>query len=325
MSDQEDAWQPTAEERLEFLRAELRSREDEYLELLVQERPARCCIGLDRDGRRWVRIECPPTSVSTDDRAAAVQFSLRKDGYKVTIAPTAVDPVAAHYFDEVLSLVTSGHSPGDAGKTALQAWRDLLARPAGAPLNDAALVGLCGELEVLRTILKVGGSFEMWTGWDNDHCDFRLQGLALEVKSTTSANYRRVRIHGLGQLDDPIDGSDLILVLRRFESSPHGRSVPDLVEELVKLGVSRSALLDRLDRVGYSEAHRRRYENIRFVSTEIALRQIDDQHPRLVPRMLQGVDLSSIDRIDYELNLNGCAVADIDEPLESLLARKVLG
>ena len=37
--------------------------------------------------------------------------------------------------------------------------------------------------------------------------------------------------------------------------------------------------------------------------------------------MLAGVDLSSIDKIDYELNLNGDADADLDTDLDTLIAR----
>jgi hypothetical protein len=37
--------------------------------------------------------------------------------------------------------------------------------------------------------------------------------------------------------------------------------------------------------------------------------------------MLEGVDLSCIDSIDYELNLNGTAEADMDMDLDALLGR----
>ncbi|MEP2372301.1 PD-(D/E)XK motif protein [Ilumatobacter sp.] len=221
----------------------------------------------------------------------------------------------------MVQLLGEGHDPGDVGRTALQNWRDLLARPAGSPLSDNALVGLFGELEVLETILRHGGQLDQWTGWDKDHCDFRLSKLVIEVKSTTSANYRRVQIHGLGQLADPEDGSALVLVLRRLEPSPDGRSVPDLIESIVRLGASRSVLLDRLSNLRYSEQHKDHYDHSKFVSVEVGLRNVDDSHPRLVPSMLAAVDMSSIDKVDYELNLNGDAEADLDTDLDSLIAR----
>jgi hypothetical protein len=319
-SDDAPVWTPSVAARLAFLRTEMARLNGDQLQLSVMESPTTCFLGLDSSGASWLGIVCDPKSVSTDDRAAAVQFKIRPDGYRIIVAPATPEPVLVHYFEEVIELVRTGMSAGDAGAQALQNWRELLARPPGAPLSDETLAGLFGELEVLEMLLQHGGTLDHWTGWNRDHCDFRLPGLVIEVKSTTSANYRRVKIHGLNQLADPMDGSDLILVLRRLESSAAGRSVPDLVEALVALGVSRAKLLDRLHEARYSEAHRAAYQDTRFVSLEVALRRVDSGHPRLVPSMLEAVDLSAIDKIDYELNLNNDAEADLETNLEALVA-----
>jgi hypothetical protein len=324
MSDATDQWTPKIRSRLVFLRMELQRSGGSHLEVTLPGLPVDCHLGIDSGGHAWVRISCDPGSVSRDDRAAAIAFETTSDGYLVRVLPEVNEFVVAHLFEEIAQLIRDGHAPGDAGYTALQGWRELLARPAGAPLSESALVGLLGELDVLEVIIRAGGNIEHWTGWIRDHCDFRLPGLTIEVKSTLSASYRRVVVHGLRQLADPEDGSDLVLVLRRFERSPEGRSIPDAIEEIVKLGVSRATLLSHLADVGYSEVHRSDYDSSRFVSEEEALRNIDDSHPRLTPEMLVGVDLSCIDSIDYELNLNGTAEADMDATLESIVS-KVLG
>ena len=324
MIDPADQWTPNIRSRLTFLRMELGRIGGPSLEIKLPNIPINCFLGVDTGGRAWIRIECDPLSVSRDDQAAAVRFEVSTDGYMVGVEPEVNDFVIAHLFEEITQLVRDGHPEGDAGYTALQAWRELLARPAGAPLSETALVGLMGELDVLQLVVGAGGSIEFWTGWIKDHCDFRLPGLVIEVKSTLSASYRRVQVHGLRQLADPEDGSELVLVLRRFERSPDGRSVPDAIEDLVKMGVSRSTLLSHLADVGYSEAHRSQYDALRFVSHEEALRQINDTHPRLIPEMLEGVDLSCIDSIDYELNLNGTAEADLNTTLGDLI-ESVLG
>lgn|GEM_PF-3452912 len=321
MTDRHKGWTPDIGSRLAVLRSTIDKPGADHAELQIQDLPVECHLGMETAGSIWLRISCEPSAVATDDQAAAVRFTILTDGYKVTIAPIAADSVTDHLLEEMVQLLGDGHTPGDVGRTALQNWRDLLARPAGSPLSDNALVGLFGELEVLETILRHGGQLDQWTGWDKDHCDFRLSNLVIEVKSTTSANYRRVQIHGLGQLADPEDGSDLVLVLKRLEPSPDGRSVPDLIESIVRRGASRSVLLDRLSKVHYSEQHLNHYEHSRFVSVEVALRDVDDSHPRLVPSMLVAVDMSSIDKVDYELNLNGDAEADLNTDLESLIAK----
>lgn len=320
MTEERGEWSPSLRSRIAFLESEIARARSGRAEVPVMGLE-RVHLGLDSDGSVSLRITCDPRSVSADDSSAAVRLVPTPSGYRIVVAPTAEHNAAVHFLEGVVQLLEAGHPPGDAGRAALKNWRDLLARPAGAPLGDVALVGLYGELEVLETILQLGGDLSHWTGWQRDHSDFRLPGLVIEVKSTTSADYRRVHIHGLRQLADPEDGSALLLVLRRLELSPDGRSVPDLTDAVIRLGVSRSVLLDRLSKVGYSEQHRAHYEQRRFVSQEVALRRIDEDHPRLTPSMLASVDLSSIDRIDYELNLNGHAESDLDDDLRTVVER----
>ena len=320
MNEPREEWSPGVEARLAVLRDAIENSDDDAFELAIVGTPIACHLGTDREGRIWMRIDCDPASVSVDDRSAAVVFKRSKVGYTVSVSPDAPAIVACHLFDEMIQLLKEGSPPGEVGHQALQHWRDLLAQPAGSVMSENALAGLFGELEVLETIIERGGKIDHWTGWNRDHQDFRLPGLTVEVKATTSANYRRVQIHGLGQLNDPEDGSMLVLVLKRLERSPDGRSVPNLIETIVKKGVSKADLLDRLSRVGYSDQHRDRYSHSKFISVEVALRRVDDSHPRLIPELLSNIDLSSIDKIDYELNLNGDADADLDQTLDDVIS-----
>lgn len=320
MSDDPNRWAPDIATKLAVLKSRLERTPDADAELVLDELPVSCRVGMSAEGNVWITITCDPRSVSMVDDLAAVGFGLTGKGYRIRVASTAPEPARNHLLEEIVDLLKQGHPPGDAGYVAISNWRELLARPAGQRLSDQALVGLHGELEILESILDAGGELNHWTGWSKDHCDFRLSGLVIEAKSTTSSDYRRVRVHGLAQLDDPEDGSDLILVLKRLEASQDGRSVPDLIERLVKLGASRARLLERLTEVGYYEHHEASYENQRFVSTNVALRRIDDSHPRLIPSMLRDVGTSCIDKIDYELNLDGTADADLKTSIERILA-----
>ena len=304
MSESATSWTPTIRSYLEVLKSEITKGGMTNPELSIKGAPIKSAIGLDLESNIWLSIDCDPKTVSVDDLSALVSFKKRSTGYQILVGSDAEESAAVRFFEEVAELLGAGHPPGDAGRAALQNWRELLARPAGTPLTADALVGLFGELEVLELLLDHDGKLEWWTGWQKDHVDFRIPGLAIEVKSTTSSEYRRVKIHGLQQLADPEDGSDLILALRRLDHSPQGRSVPDLTDSLCAKGIARSSLLECLSRVGYFESHRPQYEEIRFVSLELALREVNENHPRLTSEALSKVNLNHIDRVDYELNLN---------------------
>lgn len=317
MSDgQEQGFRPNIASRLAILESELSASASPAVELSVA---PEINLGLDAGGTIWLTLECEPNDVATDDRSPAVVVESIRKGARIKIAKSIDRTIGGHFLDGVIELVDEGVPHADAPFGALQRWRELLARAPGSRLSEKALVGLYGELEVLETILDAGGELDHWTGWQQDHNDFRLPGLAVEVKSTLSADFRRVEIHGLRQLDDPEDGSDLYLVLRRLERSPEGRSVPELTEAIVRRGGSRSELLERLSRVGYSEQHRASYENSRFASEELVVRRVDDGHPRLTTALLERVDLSAIDKIDYVLNLNAHHDHDVDDTLESIV------
>ncbi len=321
MSETEARWSPG----VRYLLADLVERmEKENLssgELQVLNDPAVALIGRDISGNKWVRIECDREEVAMDDLTALVSFKRDARGYLVIVNPNAPEKPGVRFLEEIVDLLVDGCPAGEAGKKALQGFRDLMAKPPGAPLEEHRLVGLFGELEVLETVLTLPeGKLEHWTGWERDHCDFRLPGLVVEVKSTLSADYRRVQIHGLGQLADPEDGSDLILALRRLERSPEGRSVPELAEAIIKLGASRFELFNNLADVGCFEQHFAEYEERKFVSQEIALRRIDEAHPRLTPEILAEVNRSQIDRVNYELDLNDERDSDLDMTINELLA-----
>ncbi len=321
MADRTHGWRPSVDSLLANLETAARGGP---VELQVPEVSPTTYVGMDDVGSRWARIVCSPKSVSVDHRTAAISFRVLGDGYLVAVDPAIEKTVAQAFLAEIVALLHAGGPAGSAGVKALQHWRELLARPPGQLLDEKAQAGLYGELEVLTMVLGHGGSFESWTGWQMDQNDFRLPGLVIEVKTTLSPNYRRVRIHGLAQLADPQDGSELILVLRRLERSATGRSLPDIVETCVDQGAPHSQLLEQLASVAYSEQHRGHYVDTKFVSREIALRVIDDDHPRLTPELLAAsTDLSCIDRVDYVLDLNGAANADLDTTLDDLLIDRI--
>jgi len=99
-------------------------------------------------------------------------------------------------------------------------------------LGPSRLAGLFGELVVLERLLeRRGDAANLWTGPSGHRHDFTGVTRSVEVKTSTATEGRRVRIHGLDQLEAP-SGAGLDLVWVRVEQNASGRSVPALVEDL---------------------------------------------------------------------------------------------
>ncbi|MEE8600784.1 PD-(D/E)XK motif protein [Euzebya tangerina] len=312
-----DEWLPDVRDRLALLRSDASRHPGHTVTVAPPDQPG-TMIGITSAGTLFLDIDCRPSDVATNVSSARVKIGSTEQGCRVTIDQNVSDWTAGSFLLEVFARLSQNQPRGRVADMALRRWADLVSRPAGPRLGDRELAGLFGELEILELAMERGALFDHWTGWRREAVDFRFPGLVVEVKATLSPNYRRVRIHGLEQLADPLDGSPLILVLRRLQLSPEGRSLPLLTDSLVDLGADRAALLGALHNVGYSEAHRTDYEATRFISEVVALREISADHPRLTPAAARDIDLQAIDRVDYVLNLNGTDQDDMNISIEEL-------
>ena len=326
MTNEPKAFAPTTATRMAILKDHLRTTGQSSARLTIPQILAKTTLALDINGTISLHVECDPATISFIPPAAMISQRATPAGYVVVFDHRAAAATVEHFLDEVVELLVSGHVPGDAVREAFGNWNELLARNVGRRLSESAVVGLWGELELLSEILRLGGSLNAWTGWKRDNNDFRLPKLTIEAKTTTSADYRKIQVHGLAQLDDPADGTPLLLVLKRVEASAGGRCLNDLVSEVIELSSAASEVLNRLADVGYYEHHASDYEQYRYVSTDVALRFVDDNHPRLTFGHLRQVDLTAIDKVTYELNLNGTVESsDVDRPLLELLAEYIGG
>ena len=100
----------------------------------------------------------------------------------------------------------------------------------------------------MKYFAKHGENAE-WNGPDGATYDIDCETYYAEVKSTTARNKRQITLSNLFQLNPP-DGKNLFLILCQFESSLSGISINNLVDQLESLGYSRTALNDKLERLG---------------------------------------------------------------------------
>ncbi|MBW0272948.1 hypothetical protein ATM97_22950 [Nocardia sp. MH4] len=195
----------------------------------------------------------------------------------------------------------------------LDRWRALFLNP-GPPLGPQQIAGLFGELIVLERLLeRDGGASRLWTGPSGYRHDFATDLGAVEVKVSTGHDGREVRIHGLDQLEPPVDGA-LGLVWFRLESSAHdGIGIVELVKRVLDLADDESEVLSLLATVGYRAADNDHYAHVRFSIDEQRWYNVDIAFPRLTTVDLAAAAVSTnVRNVDYTIDLSGEVPAPMD-------------
>lgn len=199
----------------------------------------------------------------------------------------------------------------------VQDWRRAL-RAARSKLSRQGLIGLFGELTVLRELITKRGvaCVSLWRGPDGHRHDFALQN-ALEVKTFSGTGSPTVTIHGVYQLDPPA-GHDLHLVSLRVEESSDGETIADIVQSLEDAGANIGVLRGRTDDDAPLEVDK----ELRLVVTDRRLHHVGDAFPGIRASRLDEMSMKGVDRLTYQLLLDACPPplpeSDYDKVLEAL-------
>jgi hypothetical protein len=262
-----------------------------------------------------------------DGRAVTLRRQVLEDetSYRVYASLALVDDKLRDLFTalcaEVVERIAATPDKAVAAlRRTLADWRALLSGSRHT-LGPAELAGLFGELTVLRAMIdRDPGAVAFWTGPLKSKQDFHRGTTALEVKSTTSTESRTVRIHGLGQLD----GGDGRLLLTWFRlHTDRGRSVPELVDEILDITDDEATFLGALLQAGYVQMEREVYSRRVFEVVEQRTYEVGPGFPRIIAAGLTGdATLAGLDHVDYDVDLDSApAVAartDAD-PVETFL------
>jgi len=186
----------------------------------------------------------------------------------------------------------------------LSHWRQLLGRRPSGVLSDEKLAGLWAELNLLKKLveLDINSAFKRWEGPTGAVHDFVLEGFHVECKATLIRGGWKVKVNGLLQLAAPPD-KELRLALFRLARTAVGVSVPDLIEDLCRMGLDRAILLERLAALGYHVADEVGYLERRFTLEEARVYQVLEGFPRLIEDSLREPLHDAIQRLSYLIDL----------------------
>lgn len=193
-------------------------------------------------------------------------------------------------------------------------WQLFMQPSRGGPLSFEEQIGLFGELCVLGQFLdrNMSGQLavEAWDGPMHGAQDYRINGCAVEVKSSAASEGFVAKIQSLEQLDDG-EAINLFLVALRLEMNPVGSTLPELVEILrERLGpnVERAMFNRKLLAVGYNDDHSEAYDK-RLRVANMLIHKVDANFPRL----FRGNINHAIRRASYEIDIDGIEVSLFEE------------
>ncbi|MEV6959723.1 PD-(D/E)XK motif protein [Streptomyces sp. NPDC051207] len=208
-------------------------------------------------------------------------------------------------------LDTVGKPAGDPVKAlyrVLDRWKALF-QSQGPVLGPEQLAGLFAELVVLGELLdRDPSAHRLWRGPKGHRHDFSNGTTAVEVKAGTDRTGRRPRIHGLDQLQAPVDGT-LCLVwlgLHRVIATSGGTGFVEQVERVLEMCDDETALLGLLAECGYRRFEAEHYRDVRFAVAEERWYEVGPGFPGLTGEALVSAGLPvSIFDVEYTVDLSG--------------------
>jgi hypothetical protein len=216
-----------------------------------------------------------------------------------------------------LMAVTAEYGTGEEGRILstlllrLTRWQELLRRLSGAALDHAAVLGLFGEVLLLRDFLvprlSALDAVRSWRGPYSDQQDFMINGWIVELKTQLATSDSKVRITSPEQLD--VREGRLLLCHQTLDttemSHPGSHNLNSLVNEMVEIlrdePSARDLFLAALMEAGYRE--RAEYAAWSWCLSARSWYQVRDGFPRL---LASGVP-SGVENVTYSIRLEACA------------------
>lgn len=247
-------------------------------------------IRLDRGGAALTVRERPLENEHAYERYADLGC-LRKD----------LDEVFTGLVADVLTSVEEAPDrPLKSLYTVLGRWRALF-QHSPAPLSTDRLAGLFGELVVLNELLAgESTAVDFWMGPSGHRHDFTVGRRGIEVKTSTATTGRKVRIHGVEQLQPPPHGCLDLVWIRVERVAEQGSTISDLVDRARRTGDDDTKLLFKLAEAGYRPADADLYQDVRFAVREQRWYEVDDDFPRIAPSSV----VPGIFDLDYTVDLD---------------------
>ena len=295
---------------------------------------ARYAIG----GQGQPRLLVPIGSMSsTKGLTSTAKLSVTTSSFKVSGKGTlfidimsldrALDPVFAELAEDILRRIEDGNVPMVSVNAAIEDFRALLKEPSRAEVPDSKILGLVGELYILRMLTDFSlTAVEAWTGPYELRHDFRRHAHALEVKTSGRSDAKKVSIHGVDQLGAPAGGTLLLAHVRMERAEDGVLSVGELFNSLVKLGVDRGSLCHGLAALDCLDPHAEEWNRLSFTHEGLHVYSVDDGFPRIIGSSFTAGSLpQGVAAVGYEVDLDHAHPFELSATDYDFALRRIAG
>jgi Putative PD-(D/E)XK family member, (DUF4420) len=239
----------------------------------------------------------------------------------LTLLAPATSPLRRPFLsfcEDILSDLEQGEQPEDAVRRTCLRWQRFWEEDDSEVPSLAWLLGLMGELSVLRTLVDAGGSSAVaaWTGPDAAEHDFQAgTAAALEVKTTLALP--PVITCGLAQLDRGPVGI-LILAVVHARRQENATNLPALVAEIeASLSGDEEALDDflaKLARAGYRRHLGASYAAYGFALAPPVYYLVNETFPRITHASFKEPLDARVHRVSYQVEVTSLPPLEADDP-----------
>lgn len=209
----------------------------------------------------------------------------------------------------VVSHLASGETPSKACMEAVLEFRRLVSRNGGLLPSEEEILGLAGELLLIRKLVKVNQS--LWQGWNGplgSARDYSWGTIDIEAKASRMAGDSKLTVNGLDQLE-PEEGRELLIQHCVLSDNPTGMiHIPGLVDEIRERISDPEAFDDRLVTAGYLSEQRELWLEHRFTLHGTTMYRVCEDFPRIRKSDFpEGALPAGISKLRYDIMLSNCS------------------
>jgi len=210
---------------------------------------------------------------------------------------------------QVVNHLAAGATASGACMDAVLEFRRLLSRHGGVLPSEEEILGLAGELLLIRALVTAAP--HLWRGWNGPlgaSRDYSWGTTDIEAKASKLSGDSRLTVNGLDQLE-PEQGRNLFIHHSVLSDNPIGTIIIPQMAEEIRARISDPDVFDeRLASAGYLPEQQDLWLEHRFTLHETTIYRVTDVFPRIRRSDFpDGTLPPGVSRLRYDIQLANCS------------------